>query len=354
MKRGLLLINLGTPDAAEPEAVGRYLREFLMDKWVVDIPWPLRWALVNLAIVPRRKRASAHAYEKVWGKRGSPLRYHLEDLAQGVRAEAAGEFQVEIAMRYGQPGLRAGLRSLSACEQILVFPLYPQYAESSTRSSLEEAGRQARALGIDPAKLSFVPAFYADPGFIAAFAEAAREGLAGSQPDHYLFSFHGLPEAHVRATDRSAGQPACLASAGCCERVTDANRDCYRAQCYATARALAAELGLAPGKWSVSFQSRLGRRQWIKPYTDFVYKELAQKGARQLAVLCPSFVADCLETLEEIGMRGDADFRAAGGERVLTAACPNARPSWARAVAEIARRELARRPGPGAVRELGG
>lgn len=341
--RGLLLINLGTPDAPEPEAVGRYLRQFLMDKWVVDVAWPVRWALVNVAIVPRRKHASAHAYEKIWTERGSPLLFHLKDLAAAVRAEAKGEFEVAIAMRYGNPTIRSGLEALRACDEILAFPLYPQYAESSTRSSVEEVRAQARVLGLE-GRVRFAPAFYDDPGFVAAFAETAREALAGAQPDHFLMSFHGLPEAHVRATDRSPDRAHCLAQPGCCDRIVAANRDCYRAQCFASARALANALDLKPGEWSVSFQSRLGRREWIKPYTDFVYKDLASAGVKTLAVICPSFVADCLETIEEIGIRGAEDFAAAGGETTIAVPCLNARPSWARAVAALARREFARGP----------
>ena len=343
MKRGLLLVNLGTPQSPRPADVGRYLREFLMDEWVLNLPRFARWVLVNVLIVPRRKYASAEAYEKVWTERGSPLLVNLRDLQAEVTRLGAGlGMQVAVGMRYGQPSIRAGLAELSDCQDILVMPLYPQYAESSMRSSVEEAERQAVALGLS-GKVRFVPAFYDDPGFLDAFAESARERLAGGDFDHVLFSFHGLPESHVRATDRSPpGARHCLATPDCCERICDANRDCYRAQSFSTARALAARLGLSPGAWSVSFQSRLGRQPWIKPYTDFVYRELPLKGVRRLVVVCPSFAADCLETLEEIRIRGSADFRAAGGESLVTADCLNARPTWARAVAAIASRHFER------------
>lgn len=343
MRRGLLLLNLGTPDAPEPEAVGRYLKQFLMDRFVINIPAVLRWILVNILIVPRRKHQSAHAYQQVWTERGSPLMTHLVDLASAVRAQAGSDFQVAIGMRYGNPSVRVGLEALKDCHEILVMPLYPQYAESSTRSSVEETRAQAIELGIAD-RIRFVPAFYVDPGFIGAFAESASEVRAGHAFDHVLFSFHGLPESHVRATDRSPDRSHCLASGSCCDRIVDANRDCYRAQSFATARELAKTLGLADGGWSVSFQSRLGRQPWVKPYTDVVYGELAQKGVRRLLVICPSFVADCLETLEEIRMRGAEEFKAAGGDSLVAAECPNSRPSWARAVVAIARRELGLAP----------
>ena len=295
-------------------------------------------ALVNLAIVPKRKSESARAYRQIWTDRGSPLLFHLQDLAEAVRGELKGQgYQVEIGMRYGEPSIRSGLEKLAACAEILVVPLYPQYAESSTRSSIEEAKIQARSLGIS-VPVRFAPPFYDDPGFVGAFAESAREAFGRRTADHVLFSFHGLPESHVRAVDRSTKRDYCLRAPGCCERLTEANRDCYRAQCYATARAIARELDLADGEWSVSFQSRLGRRPWIKPYTDFVYKELADRGVRALAVVCASFVADCLETLEEIRIRGSADFIEAGGREAFSVDCLNARPSWAKALAAIARR----------------
>ena len=341
VQRGLVLLNLGTPDSPEPKDVGRYLREFLMDKWVVDIPWLARWALVNLAIVPRRKVASAHAYAQVWTERGSPLRFHSEDLVSAVRHECGEEFKVAYGMRYGNPSTRLALEALADCDQIVAIPLYPQYAESSSRSSIEETAAQAKLLGIQ-SKVVFIKSFYDDAGFIRCSAQAAREALAREPvpPDYFLFSFHGLPEAHVRSTDRSLGHVHCLATSGCCDQIVDANRDCYRAQCFATARSLAKELKLQDGKWSVSFQSRLGRRPWIKPYTDFVYKDLAAAGVRRIFAFCPSFVADCLETLEEIRIRGDEEFRAAGGESLSSVDCLNARPDWAKTVLEMARSAL--------------
>jgi ferrochelatase len=335
-QRGLLLLNLGTPDAPEPKAVGRYLKQFLMDKWVVDIAKPLRWFLVHVLIVPRRKFASALAYQLVWSKRGSPLRMHLEDLKNAL-VPRLPDYQIATGMRYGNPSIESGLRSLQATgvEEIVVFALYPQYAESSSRSSREECERVAAVIGLK-AKLIFYPAFYDDAEFINAYADILRPKLEKQNPDHILFSFHGLPERHVKRVDRSP-TGHCLKSPDCCAAMNDANRDCYRAQSYATARALGRALNLPTSKWSVSFQSRLGRTPWIQPFTDFVLVEMPAKGIKSLAVACPSFAADCLETLEEIGMRGAEEFKKAGGIEFQALECPNAHPRWVEAVERMIR-----------------
>lgn len=333
MKRGLLLLNLGTPDSTEPEAVGRYLKQFLMDKWVIDIAWPLRWFFVNVLIVPKRKFASAEAYEKIWTQRGSPLLFHLKDLARKV-SRLRPDLKVAVAMRYGSPSTESGLRELADCDEILVFHLYPQYAESSTRSSREECERTARDLGLK-AKLVFVKDYFEHPEFIESFAEVVKPVLDQQKPDHLLMSFHGLPERHVKRTDKSGGAH-CLATTSCCDTITPTNRDCYRAQSYATARALARTLGLSPNQYSVSFQSRLGRTPWIQPFTDVRLDELPKKeGVKNLAVVCPSFAADCLETLEEIGMRAKDQFLAAGGEKFTEIPCLNSNDRWASAIATM-------------------
>lgn len=329
MKRGLLIVNLGTPDAPEPKAVGRYLKQFLMDKWVIDIPYVLRWIFVHLLIVPKRKYASAHAYQKIWTKRGSPLLYYLNDLEERVSA-LLPNVKVASAMRYGNPSIASGLARLEDCDEILVFPLYPQYAESSTRSSQEEVEKHARKM---KAKISFVKDYFEHPAFIASFAEVITPVLDVERPDHLLMSFHGLPERHVQRV----GGEHCLASNACCNAITPSNRDCYRAQSYATARALAMKLGLHANQYSVSFQSRLGRTPWIQPFTDVRLAELPKEGKRNIAVVCPSFATDCLETIEEIGIRGDETFRTSGGENYIAIPCLNARESWAEALVQIAK-----------------
>jgi len=336
---GLLLVNLGTPDAPTAPAVRKYLAEFLSDPRVLDMNPVGRWLLLHGVILRTRPKQSAEAYQKVWTEAGSPLLIHGEALARGV-AEALGDgWHVELGMRYGSPGLEGALDRLEAAgaERVVVFPLYPQYASSSTGSTLERLYRLA-------AKRPVVPAFgvvgdcYDAPGFLDATVAVANESLADFAPDHVLFSFHGLPERQVRATDLTGSH--CLASDGCCDNVTQRNRACYRAQSFATARALAARMNLAPDGWTVGFQSRLGKIPWIRPYTDELLVSLAEQGVRRLAVLCPSFVADCLETLEEIGMRAHESFVAAGGEDLRAVPCVNSHPTWIAQVAELARRAL--------------
>lgn len=333
---GALLVNLGTPDAPTTGAVRRYLREFLGDPRVIDLPAPLRLLLLHLVILPLRPRASAAAYRTIWGERGSPLLYHSLDLTELVRARLGPDVPVELGMRYGRPSIAGALERLRAAgaEEVVVLPLYPQYAASSTASSLAEAFRVAASTW-DVPSLRAVPAFHADPGFLAAWEAVARPALEAARAERVVFSFHGLPERQIRKSDPTGAH--CLASAGCCEALGAANRRCYRAQSYATARDLAARLGLAPGGWEVAFQSRLGRTPWIRPYTDVRARELAAEGVKRLAVLCPAFVADCLETVEEIGGRLREDFLAHGGEELVLVPSLNAHPAWADAVAALLR-----------------
>jgi len=332
-KTGLLLINLGTPDEPTTPAVRRYLREFLSDPRVIDINAVGRSLLLNLVILPFRPKRSAHAYQAIWDpERGSPLMYHSRDLAAGVAAALGESWHVELAMRYGNPSIPAALAALDAAavERIVVLPLFPQYASSSTGTAVARVlGLAARATNV-PA-LDVIPAFHADPGFLDAFAAVARPHVA--DVDHVLFSFHGLPEHHMAASDRSGTH--CLRD-GCCDELGAINRDCYRAQCYATTRALAARLELPPDRHSVAFQSRLGRRPWIKPYTDLVLPELAKRGVKRVAVICPAFVADCLETVEEIGIRARDLFRGAGGTELTLVPSLNATTPWVAAVAALA------------------
>lgn len=331
---GLLLINLGTPDAPTTPAVRRYLAQFLADPRVLDMNPLGRWLLLHLIILRTRPAKSAEAYQQIWDpERGSPLLFHSEDLRDGVRQRLGAGWAVELAMRYGAPSIERGLAALraSGADRIVVLPLYPQFASSSTGSTLEEVHRVASAMWNVP-RLSAVEAFYDDPGFIAAFAEVARAPIAALDADHVLFSFHGLPERHMRKSDESGGEH-CLRSDDCCDRITAANRNCYRAQCYATARALASALELSD--YDVAFQSRLGRDPWIKPYTDHVLDELPKRGVKRLAVFSPAFVADCLETLEEIGIRAREQFKAAGGDELALIPSLNATDTWADAVVAL-------------------
>lgn len=337
MRWGLLLINLGTPDSPDTPDVRRYLDQFLMDPRVIDINPLGRAALVKLAILPFRPKESGEAYRQIWTERGSPLLFHTEDLAAGVRERLGDDVQVEIAMRYQSPSIESALDRFRAngVDQIVAFPLFPQYSSAATGSAVQELWERAGERWNTPSIVN-VPAFYEHPAFIEAFAKVAEPILADMKPDRVLFSYHGLPERHVRKSDESEGQTHCLATAGCCDAITPANRHCYRAQCYATTRAIVARLGLAEGEYEVAFQSRLGRDPWIKPYTDERLEALPGEGIKSVAVMCPAFVADCLETLEEIGMRAEEDFKAAGGEALRLVPSLNSSPAWIDAVVRIA------------------
>jgi len=341
MPHGLLLINLGTPDEPTTPAVRRYLREFLGDPRVIDINAVGRKLLLELIILPTRPAKSAHAYQSIWDpKRGSPLMYHSQDLAAGVAAKLGTGWRVELAMRYGKPSIAAGLEALiqAGVDRIVVLPLFPQYASSSTGTAVARVMELAQQAWTVPS-LDFVPAFFDDPGFLDAFAAVGAASLAEAKPDHVLFSFHGLPVRQITKTDTTGAH--CFKTETCCDTLT--NPSCYRAQCFHTARALAQRLDLTPERYTVCFQSRLGRTPWIQPYTDVVLDEIAKKGVKRLAVMCPAFVADCLETIEEIGMRARAQFKAAGGEELVLVPSLNASPPWIDAVAAIAQRHAARK-----------
>jgi protoporphyrin/coproporphyrin ferrochelatase len=329
---GLLLLNLGSPAAPTPAAVGQYLREFLMDEYVIDIPAPLRWALVNLAIVPRRKYASAKLYQTIWTDAGSPLLRHTEALAAGLRAALGEQFRVAVGMRYGKPSTADGLSELLAAgvERVLVLPLYPQYAESSFETAVQAAQRAAMALGCAD-RLEILPPFYDQPGYLDASAALVREHLEKQPAEHVIFSYHSLPVRHLKRLDTS-GQH-CQQRADCCAQLSAVNARCYRAQCVFTTRALAERLELPAEQYSLSFQSRLGRQEWIGPQTEQVLKDLAARGVKRVAVSCPSFTADCLETLEEIAVRARETFLHAGGHELSLIPALNAHPIWVQALA---------------------
>jgi len=333
---GLLLVNLGTPDAPETGPVRRYLAEFLSDPRVLDMPAIARFLLLYGVILPFRPKRSAAAYKKVWDpERGSPLLFHSRDLAEGVAARLGQSWTVALGMRYGRPSLQDALQQLidAGCTRLFVLPLYPQYASSTTGSTTQALYElTARLAWVPP--ITVMPPFFEHPRFIEATVEAAADTLGRVRPAHVFFSFHGIPERQVQATDLSPDRSHCLASDACCERLTAANRGCYRAQCFATARALAERMGLSRSEWSIGFQSRLGRIPWIRPYTDDVLHELSERGVGPVVVLCPSFVADCLETLEEIGMEAVSEY---GEPGLHLAPCLNSHPVWVDAVAGLAR-----------------
>jgi len=331
---GVLLLQLGTPDSTAVPHVRKYLREFLSDPRVLDMPAPARWLLLNAVILPVRPRRSAEAYEKIWTDHGSPLIVHTEALADRVQELLGDGYRVEYGMRYQHPSIERAVAELTAagCDEVVVLPLFPQYASAAGGSALEKTMRVIGERWNVPS-VKTVGAFYNDPGFLRAAAGVARPLLDESKPDHVLFSYHGLPEKHVKKSDMTGER--CLASTLCCERITEDNRFCYRAQCFATTRGLAVELGLAEGTYSTTFQSRLAGQKWIEPYTDRKLPELFHNGVRTLAVLTPSFTADCLETLEEIGIRGRKQWEGLGGEDLLLVPCVNSDERWAHAVVDM-------------------
>jgi len=338
---GLLLSNLGTPDAPTPAAVRPYLRQFLTDRRVIDLPWLARQLLVRGIIAPFRAPRSAHAYASVWSPEGSPLRIHSKRLATQVANLLGADFRVSLGMRYGNPSLAAAMQELVAagCDEIRVLPLYPQYAGATTASTLEEVWRIAGALETPP-RIVPIGSFPDLTGFVQAQAELLRP-LVEARPgegSHVLFSYHGLPERQIERADATGAH--CLKSESCCSELGDRNRHCYRAQCFATSRALALTLDLPEESFTTTFQSRLGRIPWIGPHTDATVAAMPARGIRHLVVATPSFVTDCLETLEEIGIRLRETFLEAGGESFSLAPCVNAHPAWVEAVANLARHPL--------------
>lgn len=335
-KIGVLLINLGTPEAPTAEKVKPYLKEFLMDPLVIDIPFFLRWFLVNQIILRKRPRASAEAYQKIWTEEGSPLLIHTLDLGKKVQGELGEKFFVISSMRYGSPSVGAGLKRLKEAKvkKIYALPLYPQYSLAATQSSINHCLKEMKRLKMSE-KIEFLPPFYEQKNFVGAYKEIIGKIISKDHFEKIIFSFHGVPERHVKKTDLHRNH--CLTSENCCDKIYEANKDCYRAQCFATARALAKELHLSKDQYCVSFQSRLGRTPWIKPYTDFLYKDLATQGIKKIAVVCPSFVADCLETLEEVAIRGKNDFINAGGGELQFIPSLNTSGTWVSGVATMIR-----------------
>jgi ferrochelatase len=335
-RTGLLLVNLGTPASPGTSDVRAYLREFLSDPRVIDIHPLTRWLLLNLYILRVRPRQSAEAYAKIWTDRGSPLLYHARDLVDKVHQRLGPGVPVGLGMRYGRPSIAAALQELqgNGVQRVVVFPMYPQFSSAATGSSIEKVLDCASALWNVPS-LHVVPPFYDHPAFIEACAAIARPHVARPDVEKVFFSFHGLPERHLHKGDPTGGY--CLSRADCCDRMVEANRDCYRAQCFATARLLADRLAVPEEKTIVCFQSRLGREPWIRPYTDELIEAEARGGTKRAVILSPAFVTDCLETLEELGMRAADAWRAAGGESMELVPSLNARDEWADAVVAIAR-----------------
>jgi len=325
-KKAVLIANLGSPDSTSVPDVRRYLREFLGDERVLDVAAPLRWLLLEAVILPTRPKKTAHAYAKIWTEGGSPLLVTSEKVRAKLAAAVGDTLPVHAAMRYGNPSIRDTVAAIAAagCDEVLLFPQYPHYAMASWETVVVRIYEEfaAQAPGI---KVSCVQPFYGDPDYIEMLHAVSAPFLA-TPYDHVLFSYHGIPERHLRKADSSHAH--CLKVADCCHTCSPAHATCYRAQCFRTTAALAQRAGLDPAKYSNSFQSRLAGEPWLQPFTDFELARLPKAGVKRLLVICPSFLADCLETLEEISMAGKETFLAAGGEHFEKILCPNDHPAF--------------------------
>ena len=331
-KTAVLIINLGTPDSPSVGDVRKYLREFLMDRRVIDIPWWRRFLLINLIIAPFRAPQSAKGYHELWTAQGSPLKVYGQQLEALLDHELGDAFEVKLAMRYQNPSIKSVLAQFKdrGFKQLIVIPLYPQYASSSTGSTTEEVMDVLKGWEVIPT-VKVVSQFFDHPLFIKAFEEIGRKYMAQERFDHYLFSYHGLPEHQIM---KSSCDSYCRLG-NCCDVYHHKNQYCYRAQCFETTRLLAQALGIKKEDHTICFQSRLGKTPWIRPYTDDIIKQLSQKGVKRVLTFSPAFVADCLETTVEIGIEYKKLFLDNGGERWQLVESLNAHPVWVQCLKEL-------------------
>lgn len=323
--KGVLLVNLGSPESPDPKDVKPYLDQFLMDKYVIDVPFLLRALLVRGIILRKRPEESGHAYSKIWTDEGSPLIVISKEFHKKVQQKT--DVPVALSMRYGNPDIESGLKELSGkgVTEVLLFPLYPQYAMASTKT-IEVLAEDIRKKKFPHMTITEVPAFYNRPDYIKNLSDLIAQHLENFEYDHLLFSYHGIPERHIRKTDITKSH--CKINDSCCVTPSPAHQFCYRHQCYETTRLVVEQLGLPKEKYSLTFQSRLAGDKWLEPYTDVEINKMPERGIKKLAVVTPAFVADCLETLEEIAMRANEDFAAHGGEDFLAIPCLNDNDDW--------------------------
>jgi ferrochelatase len=335
-KQGILLVNLGTPDSPSNSNVRKYLDEFLMDERVIDVNPILRTILVKGIIVPFRGPKSAKLYREIWSDTtGSPLMHYSLLQRELLQQRLGDEYQVELAMRYQSPSIESALNKLKDAQvrNIRVIPMFPHYASASTGSVLEKVMELVRKWQTIP-NISFINSFHDNELMIEAFADNGIKHKPETF-DHVLFSFHGLPQRQLVKSDHS--KKHCLKVENCCSTLTENNKFCYSAQCHETARLIANKIGLTEDKYSVCFQSRLGKDPWVQPYTSDVIEHLAEKGVKRLLVFCPAFVADCLETVHEVSVEYGEEFSALGGEHVQLVESLNDHPLWIDALVELAK-----------------
>ncbi|MDO1444867.1 ferrochelatase [Rhodocytophaga aerolata] len=334
-RTGVLLVNLGTPDSPSVPDVRKYLREFLMDGRVIDIPFISRFFLVNFIIAPFRAPKSAEVYRKLWTDKGSPLKIYGYEVASLLQQALGEEYLVSLGMRYQSPSIESALQELKdkGLDNIIVVPLFPQYASATTGSVHDKVMEIVRTWQIIP-QINFINSFLQHPKFIETFALLGKKYIAEHPFDHYIFTYHGLPERQIRKGDATN---TCL-QGNCCGSLHALNQHCYRAQCFETSRLLAAALGITPDKYTVSFQSRLGKDPWIKPYTDDMISELAAKGVKRVLAFSPSFVSDCLETTIEVGEEYKELFEKKGGKHWQLVESLNNHPLWIETLTDIVHR----------------
>jgi len=325
MKKGVLLVNLGSPDSPTPKDVKKYLGEFLMDERVIDIPYLARVALVKGIILKTRPKQSAAAYKKIWWEEGSPLIVLSKRLQNAIQKQV--EIPIALAMRYGSMTIKKGLQELvdKGVDEVLLFPLYPQFAMATTETILvltEEIQKEH----FPNIKIESISAFYNKPDYITVLSNSIKKHLEGKNPEHILFSYHGVPERHIRKSDVTKSH--CKIDGSCCITPSKAHEFCYRHQCLEVTRLVAEKLQLKEGAYSTSFQSRLGFDPWLQPYTDRTIERLGKNGVNNMAIVTPAFVSDCLETLEEIAMEGEEIFHEMGGKEFTTVPCLNDDAEW--------------------------
>lgn len=331
LKTAVLLINLGTPDKPEQKDIKIYLEEFLNDPRVIDIPPVPRHLLVNYVIIPKRYKNTTKLYKQIWTEKGSPLMYYTLKSAELLQAQLGEKFDVQVAMRYRKPSIEAILEKYKKSEigKIIILPLFPQYASATVGSVHQKVMEIISGWQVIP-EIKFISEYHDHPLYINACAEMSLQ-FNLNEYDHILFSYHGLPERQIKKAERSG---ACL-QADCCDSINKKNIYCYRAQCFNTSRLIAKKLNINENNYTVCFQSRLGKEPWIKPYADETIIDLAKKDKKKLLVFSPSFVADCLETIYEIGVEYDELLKANGGEKVTLVPGLNDHPQWINALKEI-------------------
>ncbi len=326
MKKGVLLVNLGSPDSTDPKDVKKYLDEFLMDPRVIDVPRWARVLLVRGIILNTRPKKSAEAYAKIWWDEGSPLIVISERLQEKIQKKV--NIPVALAMRYGSMTLQKGMQELAdqGVEEVLTIPLYPQFAMATTET-IDVRVAELQQEFFPNMKISSMPAFYNDSNYIKVLSDSIAEALEGVDYEHLLFSYHGVPERHIRKSDITKSH--CKIDGSCCKTPSEAHEFCYRHQCFDTTRRVVEALQLKEGTYTTTFQSRLGFDPWLQPYTDRTIERMGKEGVKKLAIVTPAFVSDCLETLEEIAMEGEEIFHEVGGQEFTTIPCLNDRDDFA-------------------------